>query len=147
MPVSAKQAKSLSAFGDKSSSPTKRNLHRALGAAAPLWDDVVTHVDRTYAPVTEQWNFSSMKSGWSLRLRKGERIILYLIPQVGRCLVGIVLGGKAVAAAKGEDLPQSIVEAIAEAPTYAEGTGVRLPIAAGTDLPALERLVALKMGR
>jgi hypothetical protein len=80
-----------------------------------------------------------------MRLRSAERIVLYLIPQEARILVGIVLGARAVAAVADSDLPRAIREAFAAAPRYAEGTGVRLPVSSPEDLPAIYALVALKM--
>ena len=145
MPASAKEGSSLSAFGDKSACPAHIDLQRVLGPAASLWDDLVAHISRTYSPVAELWNFSGAKFGWSLRLKKGDKIILYLIPQTDRFLVGIVLGAKAVAAAQSENLPPSILKAINEAPKYAEGTGLRLPVTDAGDLAPIQQLVALKM--
>lgn len=141
------ERKSLSVFDDKTSCPTEADLRRALGSSAFFWDDLVSHVRDTYAPVAEQWNFAGSKFGWSLRLKKGDRIVLYLIPQAGCFLVGIVLGAKAVAAAQSEGLPASILKAIAEAPRYAEGTGLRLPVAEEDQLAPIKRLAALKMAR
>lgn len=138
---------SLSAFGDKASPPTAGDLQRILGPAAPAWTKLAKHVERNYGPAVEQWNFAGAKFGWSLRLRQADRVILYLIPQAGQFLVGIVLGGKAVAAAQSAGLPAAVLAAIAAAPRYAEGTGLRLPIAGEQDLPAVEILTALKMAR
>ena len=147
MPKSPPNPVSLSAFEEKSSPPTAAGLLRILGPAGPAWAKLAQHVDRTYGPVVEQWNFAGAKFGWSLRLRKADRVILYLIPQAGQFLVGIVLGGKAVAAAQGAGLPAPVLAAIAAAPRYAEGTGLRLPITGELDLSPVETLTALKMSR
>lgn len=135
----------LSAFGDKGSPPTTDELHRTLAAAAPVWRDLVARVSETCPKVSEQWNFGGAKFGWSMRLRSKDRIVLYLIPQAGQVLVGIVLGPRAVAAAAGADLPAAVCAALAAAPRYAEGTGLRLPVASPEELPAVFALVALKM--
>lgn len=145
MPATAKNAKSLSAFGDKTSPPTPAELERALGPAAPAWSELVRQVERAYAPTTERWNFAGAKFGWSLRLQKRDRVVLYLIPQAGRFLVGIVLGAKAVEAAPSAGLPAAVLEALAAAPRYAEGTGLRLPVEDESDLPPILKLAALKM--
>lgn len=147
MPAPAKKGEPLSVFGDKSACPTRTDLQHALGPAGALWDDLVAHIGQAYGPIGEQWSFSGARFGWSLRLKKGDRIILYLIPQAGRFLAGIVLGAKAVAAAQDADLPSSILRAIAEAPKYAEGTGLRLPVAAPSDLQPIQQLAAFKMAR
>ncbi|HEX7678287.1 MAG TPA: DUF3788 domain-containing protein, partial [Thermoanaerobaculia bacterium] len=125
--------------------PNGAALRRVLGTAASPWDDLVAHIKETYPPVGETWNFAGPKYGWSLRLTKPERVILYLIPQEGRFLVGIVLGTKAVSAAHDAALPASVLKAIDEAPRYAEGTGLRLPVSEAGHLPPIRKLAALKM--
>jgi hypothetical protein len=147
MRAPAKKVESLSAFADKTSAPTEAELHRTLGPAATAWNHLVSHVHSTYSQAAEQWNFAGANYGWSLRLWSAERVILYLIPQTGQFLVGIVLGGKAVAAAQTADLPAAVVAAIAKAPRYAEGTGLRLPVADESQLPPIQLLAALKMAR
>ncbi|MFA6958165.1 MAG: DUF3788 family protein [Thermoanaerobaculia bacterium] len=140
-----KQVVSLSAFGEKTALPAEGELLHVLGPAADAWTDLINRIKLTFEPAVEQWNFAGAKYGWSLRLRRRDRVILYLIPQAGRFLVGIVLGAKAVAAARSAKLPARLIDAIAEAPRYAEGTGVRFPVSKARELPAIERLVALKM--
>jgi len=71
--------------------------------------------------------------------------VLYLIPQAGRFLVGIVLSTKAVAAAQSAGLPAAVLEALAAAPRYAEGTGLRLPVEGESQLPPILTLAGLKM--
>lgn len=135
----------LSAFDDQTRRPGPRDLSRVLGGAAALWRQLVAHMTRTYAPMTEQWNFSGAKYGWSLRLKQKDRVILYLTPQAGCFLVGLALGEKAADAARDRGLPASVLEIIDRAPRYAEGRGIRLTIAAGDDLAAIQELAALKM--
>jgi hypothetical protein len=147
MRATKKKRESLSIFDDKFNAPNDGDLRRALGPAASSWTDLVSLINSTYAPVVEQWNFGGAKYGWSLRLRKPDRVILYLIPQAGRFLVGIVLGASAVSAAGSAGLSASVLAAIAEAPRYAEGTGVRLPVSSASDLASIQKLAALKMAR
>ena len=136
---------SLSTFADKARHPTDDELRAALGPAATAWQDLVARVGRTGSPLTEEWNFASAKFGWSMRLKSGDRILLYLIPQTGQFLAGIVLGPKAVAAAQDAGLPAAVLEAIAAAPRFAEGTGVRLPVADKKSVPPILKLLALKL--
>jgi hypothetical protein len=147
MRAPAKKVESLSAFGDKASAPTEAELDRALGKSATAWNQLVDHIHSTYSQVASQWNFAGAKYGWSLRLKSADRVILYLIPQGGHFLVGIALGAKAVAAAQTARLPASTVDAIANAPRYAEGTGLRLPVADESQLAPIQTLAALKMAR
>lgn len=145
MSAAVKSVPCLSAFEQKTKQPTTAELRRTLGPAADAWDALAEHISTTYSATVQQWNFSGAKFGWSMRLGTAKRVILYLIPQRGSFLVGIVLGGKAVAAAQRADLPTAIIEAIAQAPRYAEGTGIRVPVWSVSDLPAIEKLAALKM--
>jgi hypothetical protein len=145
MAGSVRKPESLSVFDDKTTPPTEAGLRRALGSAAAPWSELVSHIQDTYAPTVEQWHYAGARYGWSFRIGKPDRVILYLIPQDGRFLAGIVLGPKAVAAAASARLPARVLELIAAAPRYAEGTGVRIPVSKGSDLPSIRKLAALKM--
>jgi hypothetical protein len=134
----------LSAFDDPAHAPGPAGLRKCLGDAAPLWAELVAHVAGNCPPLEEAWNFSGAKFGWSLRLKRGERVLLYLTPQEGRFLVGLVLGEKAVAAAAEKGLPPAVLALLDAAPRYAEGRGVRLTIAPGDDLETVRHLFALK---
>ena len=134
----------LSAFDDPDVPPTPAMVCRCLGEAAPLWTNLVAHVASTCPPLEELWSFAGAKFGWSLRLKRAGRVLVYLTPQEGRFLVGLVLGEKAVASAAGRGLPPAVLALLDAAPRYAEGRGIRLAIAPGDDLGAVRQLVALK---
>ena len=135
----------LSAFDDPARPPVPAGVRRCLGDAASLRTDLVAHVAATCPQVEEAWNFSGAKFGWSLRPKKVERVLVYLTPQEGRFLVGLVLGEKAVASAKEKNLPPALLEVLDAAPRYAEGRGIRVTIAPGDDLATVRHLVALKV--
>jgi hypothetical protein len=135
----------LSAFADKSHPPEPDELKTVLGQSAELWEQLVSHVAAAYPPITELWNFAGAKFGWSLRLKRRHRVVLYMTPQVGHFLLGVVLGDKAVRTAHGARLPEPVLALIDTAPRYAEGRGIRLPIATRDDLVAAQTLAALKM--
>lgn len=134
----------LSAFDDPVHAPGPAGVRRCLGGAAPLWADLVAHVAGTCPPLEEVWSFAGAKFGWSLRLKRAERVLVYLTPQDGRFLVGLVLGENAVAAASEKGLPPAVLALLDAAPRYAEGRGIRLTIEPGDDLDAVRHLVALK---
>lgn len=135
----------LSAFEDKSRSPQPEELKRVLGKSAQLWDDLVAEIESSFPNVTQQWNFAGQKFGWSLRLRQKERVILYMTPQPGSFLAGLVLGDKALRAARESKLPAAIVKIIDSAPKYAEGTGIRIPVSSRATVAAVARLAECKM--
>lgn len=137
----------LSAFDDKSRPPGPLEIKDVLGKVAGLWDQLIAHVAQNHAPITEQWNFSGPKYGWSLRLRQKERVVIYMTPQAGGFLAGVVLGEKAANAARESGMPDAVLDLIDSAPRYAEGRGIRLPVASRGDLRTVQQLVALKMAR
>ena len=115
----------LSAFDDKSNKPGAGDLERMLGRTSAHWDDLKAHIAAEYAPLDETWKFAGANWGWSLRLKRKKRTVLYMTPRKGHFRVGFVLGEKAVRAARDSDLPDSILTTIDEARKYAEGRGVR----------------------
>ena len=135
----------LSAFDDKSTKPDVKDLKKTLGRSAVHWDDLVAHVTAKYAPLDETWIFSGANWGWSLRLKRKRRTVLYMTPCKGHFLVGFVLGEKAVSAARGSTLPRSTITIIDEAKKYAEGRGVRIEIKNKSNLAIAKKLAAIKM--
>lgn len=137
----------LSAFDDEAGPPDAAELAAALGDAATLWRELVEHVSTTYAPVTESWNHGGDKFGWSLRLKRKDRILLYMTPQLGQFLLGVVLGELAAERAHEDCFPHHILELIDGAPRYGEGRGIRLPVRREDDLATALALAALKLGK
>jgi hypothetical protein len=137
----------LSAFDDVAKRPDVEALAAALGAAAPLWDSVLPFMASHWDGVEEEWAFSSKKAGWSVRLKRKEKILLYLIPQKGYFLVGFVLGDRAVEEARQAGLPGAVLDEINGARRYAEGTGFRFAVRTPEDLRAVEDLARIKMGK
>lgn len=134
----------VSAFADKSHKPTDRELREVLGTAYGPWGDLIAAVAGRIASISEVWGFTSRSSGWGLRLRHKERVILYMTPQAGRFLVSFALGEKAVAAARGLALPASLLESIDAAPRYAEGRGLRVEVSRRSEVPPLALLAQVK---
>ena len=137
----------LSSLDDRSHIPSPTEVDDSLGPSARLWTRLVTSVEKVHAPIEQAWSFSGPKYGWSLRLKRKDRIVLYLIPKLGHFLVGVVLGEKAVLAAREVDLPATVLEAIENARPYAEGRGIRVPVRDAEGVRAAMTLAALKMAR
>jgi hypothetical protein len=73
--------------------------------------------------------------------------VVYLTPRRGHFLASCALGEKASTAAKQASLPAPILSIIDDAPKYAEGRGVRIPVRTARDLAGVVTLAAIKMGR
>jgi len=134
----------LSAFEDGTHQPGPSDIKVSLGKTAGLWDQLISWIGEHYSPITELWHFGS-KYGWALRLKRRERIVLYMTPQRGHFLVGVVLGERAVQAARKQGLAANVLAIVDSAPRYAEGRGVRLTVGTKRDARAVENLVAAKM--
>ena len=135
----------LSPLHDKSRQPDDANLAEALGRSTARWDELIAHVEDTYAPVTHKWGPPYKEFAWSLRLIRKRRTILYLIPCPRYFLCAFVLGGKATDAARAAGLPDSVMAAINDAPVYGEGRGFRLEVRTKADVETMKQLAAIKM--
>lgn len=135
----------LSIFDDKSNSPTDVDLESALKGSFVFWNELKEQIASGFTPLTFEWGFTSKSTGWGLRLKHKERIILYMTPCEGYFLASFALGEKAVQAARNSELPASIVQVVDSARKYAEGRGVRLKVTSARDVRSIEKLAIIKM--
>jgi hypothetical protein len=134
------------AFIGRAQAPASRDLLAALGPAKALWDETLKVLADEFGLATCDWHSYSVKAGWALRVKQGDRNILYFIPEAGGFSVSVVLGDKAIAAARKSGLPAPVLALIAGAKKYAEGTGVRFPVTGPGDIAAIRALTAAKLG-
>lgn len=135
----------LSIFDDKSKPPTENDVASALGAAMKAWLALKASVAKSHGPMREEWGFATKSTGWGLRLKKGDRTILYMTPCREHFLVSLVLGDRAVRAAHERGLPETILTTLDSARKYAEGRGIRLEVRKAAELQPIEALVAIKV--
>ena len=134
----------LSVFGEKVRRPSDDDVRVTLGKAYPCWEQLLLQVGERLGPITQIWGFTSATTGWGLRLRHKDRVILYMTPQQNQFLVSFALGEKAVAAARAARLSPSILNAIKAAPRYAEGRGVRITVKSSRQVSDLAALAQIK---
>jgi Protein of unknown function (DUF3788) len=135
----------LSVFDDKARQPTEADLARALKRSFVFWNDLKEQIASRFTPLTFEWGFSSKSTGWGLRLKHKERIILYMTPCEGHFLASFALGDKAVQAARNSKLPAAIMQVVDGAQKYPEGRGVRLKVTSARDVRNIEKLAVIKM--
>jgi hypothetical protein len=135
----------LSSLDDGSHVPSRTEVDDSLGSSARLWARLVAGVAKVHAPIEQAWTFSGPKYGWSLRLKHGDRVLLYMTPQRGCFLLGVVLAEKAAQMAHDDGLPGPLLTTIDAAPRYAEGRGIRTQLATSDDLALARALADLKM--
>jgi len=133
------------AFIGKTTKPTGEELAAELGPAKAVWDLFIAELADENGVNLQEWSSYSPKAGWSLRLKRKKRTIVWLAPCQGCFRVAFILGDKAMKAARECGFPQRIVKILEEAPKYPEGTGVRLAIKAARDIAVLKKLAAIKL--
>jgi hypothetical protein len=134
----------LSVFDDRNARPAASALAKALGRAVAAWNALKEGVASDCGAV-EEWTFSSAKAGWTLRLKHRKRVIVYMTPCKGHFLASFALGERACMAAEAAGLPPDVLAAIAEAPKYVEGRGVRIPVRTPAEAAAIRALAAIKL--
>ena len=136
----------LNAFVGKTGQPSPEEVAQALGPAAGLWSELIAWMADKLGVATQEWKgICVQKYGWSLTLKLKKRTIVYLGPCIGCFRVAFTLGDKAVAEARAAKLPRKIQQALAEAPRYPEGTGLRLVVKKAADLAAIRKLAEIKL--
>ena len=136
---------SSNAFVGLSDQPSEAAVAAALGPAAPLWNELIAQVTADAGKVTREWKGICVnKYGWSFRLKQKGRNIIFMSPCRDCFRVAFVLSDKALLAAKQAHLPKPVLQALATAPKYPEGNGVRLTVNRAADLPAIRKLAQIK---
>jgi len=136
----------VNAFIGHPEQPSEPEILAALGPSADAWAQFIEWIAQEHCVTTQEWkSFNAAKYGWSLRLKHKARNIVYLGPCAGSFQVSFVLGDKAMNAARRAKFPRAVAQAIATAPHYPEGTGLRLTVKSPRDLPAIRALAAIKL--
>jgi hypothetical protein len=133
------------AFIGKSERPSEPDLAKALGPVKPVWDGLLADLEAELGVSLQEWTSYSLKAGWSLRLKRGKRTIVWMAPCEGCFRVAFILGEKAVLAARQCGLSAAALRALDEAEKYPEGTGVRLLIKGPKDVPTVKKLAVVKL--
>jgi hypothetical protein len=133
------------AFIGSTAAPTDTDLAANLGRAKPAWDRLLESLARELDVSGHEWKSHAAKWGWSLRVLRKQRTIVWLSPGREGFQAVFILGDKAVAAARASRLPARIKAALAAAPKYPEGTGLRLLVKSPRPLAALKILAAIKL--
>ena len=128
----------------KAKAPTDAELKAVLGKAGAAWSATVHALEDKFVPLDQAWKPSKLAFGRVCLLQHKKKTLLYLTPDKGQFLVAIVLGERAFAMAMASSLPAAIKKMFSEARHYAEGTGIRFPVASMSDVPVIAKLVEIK---
>jgi len=134
------------AFIGRTEVPTHAEVAEALGAKVKLWDELIGWMSEKQGVSDQEWKGVVVKKyGWSLRLKKKGRNILYLSPGKDCFMASFVLSDKAMDWAKHTHLPKTVQDALAMAPRYPEGNGLRLIVKREGDLAGIRKIAAIKV--
>jgi hypothetical protein len=95
--------------------------------------------------MTERWVYGGRKYGWSCRLERGNKGILYMTPDAGHFRVGLALTDAAREAALAGDLAAPIREELTVATRAMEGWPVRMPVRTAGDVAVALKLAEIKL--
>jgi len=126
----------VNVFIGKAAAPSGAELAAELGSAKALWERLCEEV-----ALPGEWYSYSKKAGWSMRLKRGDRNVVYLVPGRGEFDVSFALGDRAVAAAR----ERGLARLVDGAKRYAEGTAVRFTVKGPKDVAAAKKLVEIKL--
>jgi hypothetical protein len=133
------------AFIGKLEQPSEQELAAELGHGKELWDELAATLKEELGVCVQEWNSYSRKAGWSLRLKRKERNIVYLSPHRGCFTASFALGDKALQAARERRLPAPALKLLKEAKKYAEGTAVRITVKAAKDIAVVKKLAIAEL--
>lgn len=133
------------AFIGRAQKPSTLDVAATLGPSAVPWNQFVDWLADAHGVLVQEWKSEAPRYGWSLRLKKKDRNIVYLAPCEGCFRVSLVLGAKAMEVVRHTQFPPAVEQAIHEAPHYAEGTGIRLIVRKPADLAPLRTLAEIKL--
>jgi hypothetical protein len=134
-----------SVFGDRTRIPTAGELEAALGPAIRLWGALKAALAMEFDPVVEAWSFGGKAHGWSLRLKRRDRAIVYLTPLLGGFRASLALPERAVPVALESDLHGPIRAVVASAQAYPEGRAVRIEVTSEDDVADVMTLARIRM--
>lgn len=72
-----------SAFDDRDLKPPDSDLATVLGDSQDLWTELQSRIEEQFQPLSVDWTFAGKKWGWSLRLKRKKRAVLYMTPRSG----------------------------------------------------------------
>jgi hypothetical protein len=127
---------------DHAEPPGEAELERWLGGALEAFEQL-----RSIRPgATSEWRRYSKAGPWTVKVVLAKRTLWYLTPTEEGLHISMVFGGRATEAVlAADDVPETVKAALRDARPYAEGRGIRLPVAGTADVGLLERLLAIKL--
>lgn len=136
----------VSYFEDKSIEPSDKALEVALGPVYRLFEEIFRHLVDTYEDIRPEWKHYGKKMGWQLKLFKGKRNLLFIVPFDKSFIVYFSFGDKAVQQVMESGLPDEIKTELQNAKKYMEGRGINISITEDTpNVDDILKLIEIKI--
>jgi len=133
-------------FDDKTIEPQDKDLEVALGSTYPLYREIFKRLVNTYDDIRPEWKHYGKKAGWLLKLFKGKRNILFIIPHEKHFAISFTFGDKAVEKVMESDLPDELKTELQNAKKYMEGRGLGIFITENTEnVEDVMKLIEIKL--
>ncbi len=137
---------SVTYFEDKTREPQESELEVALGSTYPFFKEIFKHLEDNHEDIRPEWKHYGKKTGWLLKLFKGKRNILFVVPFEGSFNVNFTFGDKAVQQVMESDLSDEIKIEWQNAKKYMEGRVVNFSITKDTDnIDHIIKLIEIKL--
>lgn len=133
-------------WNERSTKPTDAALAEALGKNKKHWDAIDEHVARASEGLEREWKFYGAKHGWTYKVTRKKKAVLYLVPHGKSFTASMALREKAVEAVRRSNLPPELVAEIDSAKTYPEGKPARIEVTSQKKVDIVKRLIAIKLG-
>lgn len=133
-------------FADKTTEPQDKELEIALGSTYPLFEEIFKYLENTHKDIRPEWKQYSKKMGWQLKLLKGKRNIMFVVPSHGYFIAAFIFGDKAVAQVMESNLPEVIKTELQDTKKYMEGRVINITITPDTkNVDDIIKLIEIKL--
>ncbi|MCP3918894.1 MAG: DUF3788 domain-containing protein [bacterium] len=132
-------------WNERSKKPTGAALARALGKNKKHWDAIDEHVANGCEGLECEWKFYGAKHGWTYKVTRRKKAVLYMIPHGKTFTASMALREKAIEAARGSNLPRELVAEIEAAKAYPEGRPARIEVTSQKKVGIVKKLIAIKL--
>ena len=133
----------IGCFVDKSTPPSTETIQETLGAAAPLWNDLLDFVATQYK-MPGDFSFGGKNYGWNMWYRKSGKSLASLYPQQGYFVAQVVLGRLQLEQALTLNLGEKVSRMLCETPMLHDGVWLFIPVDSEVDVNDIKQLLLVK---
>ena len=101
-----------SIYLNKGLEPDTLALSTDLGGNKARWDEIICHINETYAAVSCEWKHYGIAWGWSFVIKSKAKTLCYLIPAEKSFYVAIIFNEKGRTLASKTELPEQVKQAV-----------------------------------